>query len=189
MSRRVLTVPNLVSLVRLALIPLFLWLLFGDDNPLAAGLLLGGIGATDWVDGYLARRLNQVSELGKILDPVADRLAIAAAVIGGWVAGVLPWPFALALVVRESVISVGALVAAWRWQARVEVRYLGKVATFALYSAIGSFYVYAGYDQRFFFWWGWIVGGAGLALYYAVGFQYFADVRAARRQALSVSSP
>lgn len=189
MNRRVLTIPNLISAVRLALIPLFLWLLFGDDNPLAAGLLLGGIGATDWVDGYLARRLNQVSELGKVLDPIADRLAITAAVIGGWVAGVLPWPLALALVVRESVIAVGALVAAWRWQARVEVRYLGKVATFALYSAIGSFFVYAGYDHRFFFWWGWVVGIAGLALYYAVGFQYFTDVMAARRQALSVSSP
>jgi cardiolipin synthase len=188
-SRRVLTIPNLVSAVRLALIPLFLWLLFGDDNPLAAGLLLGGIGGTDWVDGYLARRLNQVSELGKVLDPVADRLAITAAVIGGWVAGVLPWPLALALVVRESVIAVGALVAAWRWQARVEVRYLGKVATFALYSAIGSFYVYAGFDHAFFFWWGWAVGVAGLVLYYAVGFQYFADVMAARRRALSVSSP
>ena len=90
--------------------------------------------------------------------------------------------------VRESVIAVGALIAAWRWQARVEVRYLGKVATFALYSAIGSFYVYAGFDHSFFFWWGWVVGGAGLVLYYAVGFQYFADVMAARRRALSVSS-
>ena len=80
-------------------------------------------------------------------------------------------------------------MAAWRWQARVEVRYLGKVATFALYSAIGSFYVYAGFDHRFFFWWAWVVVIAGLVLYYAVGVQYFADVVAARRRALSVSSP
>lgn len=189
MSRRVLTVPNLVSALRLALVPLFLWLLFGDDNPLVAGLLLGGIGATDWVDGYLARRLNQVSELGKLLDPIADRLAITAAVIGGWVAGVLPWPVALALVVRESIIAVGAVVAAWKWKARVEVRYLGKVATFALYSAIGSFYVYAGFDHPFFLWWAWCVVIPGLILYYAVGAQYFADVVQARRRALPVSSP
>jgi len=188
MSRRVLTIPNLVSALRLALVPLFLWLLFGADDPLAAGLLLGGIGATDWVDGYLARRLNQVSELGKLLDPIADRLAITAAVIGGWVAGVLPWPVALALVVRESVIAVGAVVAAWRWQARVEVRYLGKVATFGLYSAIGSFYVYAGFDHPFFLWWAWAVVIPSLVLYYVVGAQYFADVTAARRLALSVSS-
>jgi cardiolipin synthase len=188
MSRRVLTVPNLVSAIRLSLVPLFLWLLFGNDNPLAAGLLLGGIGATDWIDGYLARRLNQVSELGKLLDPIADRLAITAAVVGGWIAGVLPWPVALALVVRESVIAVGAVIAAWRWQARVEVRYLGKVATFGLYSAIGSFYVYAGFHHAFFIWWAWAVVVPGLVLYYAVGAQYFADVLRARRGAQSVSS-
>lgn len=189
MSRRVLTIPNLVSTVRLALVPLFLWLLFGADHPLAAGLLLGGIGGTDWVDGYLARRLNQVSELGKMLDPIADRLAITAAVIGGWVAGVLPWPVALALVVRESVIALGAAIAAWRWKVRLEVRYLGKVATFGLYSAIGSFYVYAGYEHPFFIWWAWAVVVPGLILYYAVGVQYFIDAVAARRRAASVSSP
>ncbi|MFH1330338.1 MAG: CDP-alcohol phosphatidyltransferase family protein [Actinomycetota bacterium] len=188
MKRRVLTIPNLVSAVRLALVPVFLWLLFGADDPLAAGLLLGGIGATDWVDGYLARRLNQVSELGKLLDPIADRFAITAAVIGGWVAGVLPWPVAAALAGRESIIAVGAVVAAWRWQARVEVRYLGKVATFGLYSAIGSFYVYAGFDHPFFLWWAWAVVIPSLVLYYVVGAQYIADVTAARRRALSVSS-
>jgi len=89
-SGRILTIPNVISAVRVAMVPLFLWLLFGADAPLPAGLLLGGIGATDWVDGFLARRLGQVSELGKLLDPLADRLAITAAVIGGWVAGVLP---------------------------------------------------------------------------------------------------
>jgi cardiolipin synthase (CMP-forming) len=187
-NRRVLTIPNLVSAVRLALVPVFLWLLFGPHSYLAAGLLLGGIGATDWVDGFLARRLNQVSEVGKVLDPVADRLAVVAAVVGGWVAAVLPWPFALALVVRESVIALGAVVAAWRWHVRIDVRFLGKVATFGLYSAIASFFVYAGGEHRFFFWWGWIVGGIGLVLYYAVGVQYFVDVLAARRRTLSVSS-
>jgi cardiolipin synthase len=101
MNRRILTIPNLISAVRVGLVPLFLWLLFGADAPTAAGLMLGVIGGTDWIDGYLARRLQQVSELGKILDPIADRLAITAAVIGGWVAGVLPWPVALALVLRE----------------------------------------------------------------------------------------
>ena len=72
-------------------------------------LALGVIGATDWVDGYLARRLDQVSELGKLLDPVADRLAVASAVVGGLIAGVLPPWFAWALIVRE------ALIAAGRW--------------------------------------------------------------------------
>ena len=75
-ANRVLTVPNVITLVRLALVPVFLWLLFGADDWLAAGLLLGGLGATDWVDGYVARRYNQVSELGKMLDPIADRVAV-----------------------------------------------------------------------------------------------------------------
>jgi cardiolipin synthase len=187
-NRRVLTIPNLISAVRVGLVPLFLWLLFGADAPTAAGLLLGVIGGTDWIDGYLARRLGQVSELGKVLDPIADRLAITAAVIGGWIAGVLPWPVALALVVRESVIALGAVLAAWLWRARVEVRYLGKVATFALYSAIGSFYVYAGFHHPFFIWWAWAVVVPGLVLYYAVGVQYFVDVMRARREEPAVSS-
>jgi len=187
-TSRIATIPNLVSLVRVAMVPLFLWLLFGADAPLPAGLLLGLIGATDWVDGFLARRLGQVSELGKMLDPVADRLAITAAVVGGWVAGVLPWPLALALIVREVVVALGAMFAAWRWRIRVEVRFLGKVATFGLYSAVASFYVYAGFDHSFFLWWGWVVGAAGLILYYLVAAQYFNDIRRMRRLPAPVSS-
>ena len=75
-------VPNGVSLVRLALIPVFVWLLVIGEYGWA-GILLAVIGATDWIDGYLARRLNQVTEIGKFLDPLADRLAVAVAVIGG----------------------------------------------------------------------------------------------------------
>ena len=187
MSGRILTIPNVISAVRVAMVPLFLWLLFGADAPLPAGLLLGGIGATDWVDGFLARRLGQVSELGKLLDPLADRLAITAAVIGGWVAGVLPWPVSLALVVREILIGIGALVA-WRWGLRVEVRFIGKVATFGLYSAIASFYVYAGFDHPFFLWWAWGVAVPGLILYYLVGGQDFLEVLQMRRETAPVSS-
>jgi len=186
-SGRILTIPNVISAVRVAMVPLFLWLLFGADAPLPAGLLLGAIGATDWVDGFLARRLGQVSELGKLLDPLADRLAITAAVIGGWVAGVLPWPVSLALVVREILIGIGALVA-WRWGLRVEVRFIGKVATFGLYSAIASFYVYAGFDHPFFLWWAWGVAVPGLILYYLVGGQYFLEVLRMRRETAPVSS-
>lgn len=188
MSGPILTIPNAISLGRVALVPLFLWLLFGADAPMPAGILLGVIGATDWIDGFLARRLGQVSELGKLLDPVADRLAITAAVVGGWVAGVLPWPVALALVVRETLLAVGALLAAWRWGIRVEVRFLGKVATFALYSAIGSFYVYAGFHHPFFIWWAWAVVVPALILYYLVAAQYFLDILRMRRQPTPVSS-
>ena len=78
---RVLTVPNLVTFVRLLCVPLFLWLLFGAGKQSAAAVLLAVLGATDWVDGYVARRFHQVSTLGKVLDPVADRVLVGTAVI------------------------------------------------------------------------------------------------------------
>ena len=103
----VVTIPNAVSLVRLLLIPLFIWLVLIEQTAWA-GVLLGFIGATDWVDGYLARRLDQVSEVGKMLDPIADRLAVAVAVILGLLVGVLPAWFAWAIIIREVVIGIGS---------------------------------------------------------------------------------
>ncbi|MBK7166106.1 MAG: CDP-alcohol phosphatidyltransferase family protein [Candidatus Microthrix sp.] len=81
---RIVTVPNLVTLVRLALIPVFLWVLFGLDRPGPAAVLLGFISATDWVDGYVARHFNQVSNLGKAIDPAADRALIIFGFGGIW---------------------------------------------------------------------------------------------------------
>jgi len=175
----VFTIPNLISVIRLGLIPVFLWLLFGKDDPAGAGSVFFVIAWTDWVDGYLARRLNQVSELGKLLDPLADRIAVAVAVIFGWVAGVLaPW-FAVALIVRESLVGLAAIVVIVRGADRtVEVRYLGKLATFMVYSAITWFYWAEGWG------WSWLealafVGGTiGLAIYYWVLMDYARDVRA-----------
>lgn len=175
-----LTIPNLVSFIRLLMIPLFLWLLLAQDQPAAAGWLLLGIGGTDWVDGYLARRLNQVSEVGKFLDPLADRTAVATAVIAGWATGVLnPW-FAGLLVFREALIGLGALLLAWRTRSKLAVRYLGKLATFLLYGSIPAFYVAAGDFLPDL--WGpvaWITGISGLVLYYWVGFQYTLDIKEA----------
>ena len=106
---QVFNVPNSISLVRLALIPLFVWLIFVPEEYGWAGVLLGVIGATYWIDGYLARRLDQVTELGKFLDPLADRIAVVVAVIAGLIVGVLPAWFAVALIVRELLIAFGAM--------------------------------------------------------------------------------
>jgi cardiolipin synthase len=171
------TIPNVVSIVRIGLVPVLVWLLVGKDDPTSAALLLGGIGATDWIDGYLARRLDQVSELGKFLDPLADRLAVAAAVIAGWVSGALPWPVALAIVVREAVVGIGALVLATRARAKLAVRQMGKNATFALYFAIPAFFLHAGTGAAFWEWAGWGLAVPGLILYYAVAVAYFGDMR------------
>ena len=70
------TIPNVISIARLGAVPIFVWLLLGEERRLSAALLLGILGATDWVDGWIARRFDQVSELGKILDPTADRLSL-----------------------------------------------------------------------------------------------------------------
>jgi cardiolipin synthase (CMP-forming) len=171
------TIPNIVSGIRILLIPLFLWLLLARDDPATAGWLLLGIGGTDWVDGYLARRLNQVSALGKILDPTADRLAVAAAVIGGWIAGVLPWPVALAITVREVVVTAVAAVLAVRLKTALEVRWVGKAGTFGLYGAIASFYVYAGWGHDIFLWLAWGSAIPALVFYYVSAAMYIGDAR------------
>jgi cardiolipin synthase len=172
-----LTIPNAISFVRLLLVPVFLWLLLGRDNPAGAGWLLAVIGSTDWVDGYLARKLNQVSEIGKFLDPLADRFAVAAALIGGLISGDLPAWFAVALLVREGLIAVGALIVGLRAGSKLEVRRLGKLATLLVYSAIAWFFIGKGHDFDPLVWAAYTAGIPGLVLYYAVGAQYFDDAR------------
>jgi cardiolipin synthase len=176
----VLTVPNLISLVRLALIPVFVWLLAGKEDPLLAGLLLGVIGSTDWVDGYLARRLDQVSEFGKVLDPLADRLAVAAAVVAGLVTGDLPGWFAWTLIVREALVGLGALIVALRGHTALSVRWLGKLSTLLLYFAVSFFFV--GAEWEIFSYLAWLVGIPGLIIYYVVAVQYAGDAIGAIRE-------
>lgn len=178
-----LTIPNLISLIRLGLIPVFLWLLLGRDDPFAAGWLLGGIAGTDWVDGYLARRLDQVSEIGKVLDPLADRIAIVAAVIGGLISGYLPSGFAWTLIAREVLIGLGAIYVALKGHTKLAVRKLGKLATLMVYAAVAWFFV--GVEWGWVRVAAWVVGVPGLILYYVVGFQYFGDALNAVRQGRS----
>src|SRR5918912_4469245 len=105
-SGRVLTVPNLISFARLAGVPLFLYLFLGAHAEGWAVVVLAVGGTSDWVDGYLARRLGQVSRLGALLDPFADRLYILATLVAFTVSGVVPWLFAAALLAREAAVGV-----------------------------------------------------------------------------------
>jgi cardiolipin synthase len=178
-SKQILTIPNLVSFTRLLAIPVFWWVLLVDDNVALAAWIIFIIGWTDWIDGYLARRLGQVSELGKILDPVADRLMIASAVIGGLIAGVLPAWLGWGLIAREVLVGIVALTLAARGGGTVEVRFLGKAATFALYGAIPAFYLAAaGVAEWFMRPVAWLLGLIGLVLYWYVAFLYVGDSRA-----------
>ncbi len=185
----IFTIPNLISMIRIGMVPVFVWLLLGRDSPTAAGWLLAVIGGTDWIDGFLARRLDQISEVGKFLDPAADRLAVAAAVIGGWISGHLPWPISLAIIVREVVIITGAIVVGITSRAKIDVRYIGKVATLGVYFALPAFLVASGTDTAWLEWAAWAVAIPSLILYYVVAFQYVGDMRRILRQDGAVSSP
>jgi len=139
MGRRVLTVPNLISVVRLLCIPLFLWFLFGVDERTAAFLLLGLLGATDWLDGWIARRYHQESELGKILDPVADRVVLLTAAIALTADGVVPLWVGVAVLARELAISIATLVVAAAGARRIDVQWVGKAGAFFLFLAFPGF--------------------------------------------------
>lgn len=177
-SNRIITVPNVVSFVRLAAIPVFWWLLFEADDVTAATILFAVVATTDWVDGFLARRLDQVTELGKSLDPIADRLMIASAVIAGLITGIVPAVIGIALMVREVYMGIVVLGLVARKRETLEVSRLGKLATFVVYSSIGWFYIAA---IPFLDWLtlplAWIAGIGGLALYWITAVQYTAKAR------------
>jgi cardiolipin synthase len=134
-SDRIVTIPNLLSLVRLALIPLFLGFLLTGQDPAALATLLAA-SVTDFLDGFLARRLHQVTRLGAILDPIADRLCIAAATIGLAFRGILPWWLVLVVFARDIVLLVVGGVLASNNVPIVPVSRVGKIATALLLLAL-----------------------------------------------------
>jgi cardiolipin synthase len=129
---KVWTLPNLLSMVRLAGVPLFLWLVLGPEWDGWALVLLMVSGFTDWLDGYLARRLDQRSTLGEILDPVADRLYILAVVVGLALREIIPWWVALLLPLRDALLWGLVPFLRTRGYSALPVHFLGKAATFNL---------------------------------------------------------
>ena len=137
--RQFWTIPNLVTVLRLGCVPVFCWLLFGLDSPLAAGILLGALGASDFVDGYLARRLDQATELGAILDPVTDRFMFFAAAISMLISGDVALWFGVVALVREFGLSAGTLALAGRGVGWLGVNAWGKAGSFGLMFAFPLF--------------------------------------------------
>ncbi len=137
-ERRVLTVPNALSALRLACVPVFVVLMLQPHRRdwFAAAVLLGALGATDWVDGFLARRLDQVSTLGKVLDPVADRLLLVTAAVSTVALGAVPVLVATVAIAREVVVAGGFLYVAAAGGRRMEVRRVGKLGAFGLMCAL-----------------------------------------------------
>lgn len=129
---RIVTIPNFITLVRLVCVPWFVWLLFANENRLGAAFLLAGLGATDWIDGYLARQLNQISTVGKLLDPTTDRIMLLVAVFAIAKDGSVPIWFAAVVLAREAVVSLIALGLGAMGARRIDVTWWGKTGTFFL---------------------------------------------------------
>ncbi len=136
---RILTLPNAITVLRLLCLPLFLYLLFGRDNRAAAAGLLGALGASDWVDGYLARRLDQVSTLGKVLDPTVDRLLLIVGIGAIMIDGSAPLWFSVAAISREVLVGLLVVVMIALGGTRFDVSWWGKSGTFGLMFAFPFF--------------------------------------------------
>jgi cardiolipin synthase len=178
-SSRVATVPNLISAIRILLIPLFVALIVDPDTTTAGLIVFGVVVATDWVDGLVARRTGQVSELGKVLDPVADRLAIAAGLIALAIRSVFPWWAAALILVRAVAVFIVGVAVLWRSDVRIEVRWIGKIATFSLMTAIpfvswGALGLPLAEAATVV---GWAAFAVGIVEYYVAAFVYLRDIR------------
>jgi len=177
---RVLTVPNALSLGRLACVPLFLYLLFGRENRLGAALLLAGLGITDWVDGYVARHFNQVSNVGKILDPVADRILLVVGMIAILIDGSVPAGIFWLAIAREVLVAGTTLLLGALGARRIDVSWAGKCGTLLMMVAFPLFL------------WGhrhgpatalaWPVSVAGLLMAWYAAATYVAPARVALRE-------
>lgn len=138
---RILTVPNLLSVLRLLFVPVFAWELLGAHHPYSAAWILAVLGATDWVDGYVARHFGQVSTLGKVLDPTADRVLVATAVVSAAVSGAVPVWLCVVVGTREVLVSAAVLVLGALGAPRIDVVWVGKAGTLALMVAFPLFLV------------------------------------------------
>jgi cardiolipin synthase (CMP-forming) len=181
---RILTVPNLISFVRLLGVPVFLYLLIGRDNKAAAGLLLAVLGGTDWVDGWYARRYHQVSNLGKALDPVVDRVVLIVGIVAAIATDSAPLVFAVLVLVREVLVATWTLSITALGAVRMDVTWWGKAGTFANYFAFPLFMIGASTIEiaPLFEAAGWIAAVPGLVLSYVAGFQYIPLGRKALRE-------
>jgi cardiolipin synthase (CMP-forming) len=176
---KVWTLPNLLSMVRLAGVPVFLWLVLGPEWDGWALILLMVAGVTDWLDGYLARKLDQRSTLGEILDPVADRLYILAVVVGLVLRDIIPLWVGLLLPLRDALLWCLVPFLRTRGYSALPVHFLGKAATANLLYAFPLLLLGDGEGtvaelaQVF----GWAFAFWGIGLYWWAGVLYAWQVR------------
>jgi cardiolipin synthase len=189
-SSKILTIPNVLSFIRLAMVPVFLVLIIvGAD--LAALIVLVISSATDYLDGQIARRFGQVTRLGQLLDPAADRLFIFAALVGLCVREIIPWWLVVAIVGRDFVLAILGIILANHGYGPLPVHHLGKVATFSLLYALPILMLGLAFPVI-----NWITNPVGWAfalwgafLYWWAGFVYIIETARVVRIPLGAQAP
>lgn len=189
-STRVFTIPNILSMARLVGVPVFLWLILVPQADGWAIVLLVVSGFTDYLDGYLARRWNQITRLGQLLDPIADRLYILATLIGLLIRGIIPWWLVALLVGRDVVMAIVLLVLKRVGVTGLPVHFIGKAATFNLLYAFPLLLLGDGSGIvaeicRIF---GWAFAIWGTALYWWAGVLYIEQARRILRAKRAVAA-
>ena len=180
---RIVTWPNALSAARLAGVPVFLWLVIGPRTATAdviAAALLGFAGISDWLDGKLARMLNQTSRLGQLLDPAADRLYIAVTIIALAVRGIIPWWLFSALAARELCVALALLVLRHRTEyGSLQVSFVGKAATLCLMYAFPLLFLgaHSGDVSEVVRIIGWAFAVWGVVLYWWAALLYLTQIR------------
>ena len=177
-SHRIYTIPNAISGLRLLALPVLIWLILTDHNSWALGVLIAA-GLSDYLDGVVARATGQVSRLGEVLDPVADRLYIAATLIAMAIQSIIPWWLLALLLARDLIVGVFLIVLKRHGVTGIPVTFLGKTATFLLFW--GFPFLLAGAtdwssaDISRILGWGLILWGT--FLYWWVGLEYIGAIR------------
>lgn len=188
-SDRVITLANLISVIRLMAIPIFLYLVV-IDRLVAAFVLLVAAVLTDFVDGMVARKMNQITRLGQFLDPFADRLFIAATAIALAIQDVVPWWLVVVVMLRDALLGVGGLVMSRYGHGTLPVKWWGKAATFGLLFVLPLFLLGAIVAHYGAPGWGevlvmvaWPIAIVALIVYWVVGFSYLLDAIALAKKA------
>jgi cardiolipin synthase (CMP-forming) len=181
---RVFTIPNLLTVVRFMGVPLFIWLVLAQKEYGAGVIVLAVMAGTDWIDGYIARRYDQASKLGRVLDPIADRLALLAVAFTLVIAGVVHWLYLAALVVPDAVLLVLSL-SFFRGHPDLPVSVVGKVRTGLLLLGTPLLVLSrldTGLSEQLFTA-AWVVLGLGLVGHWIAAYNYFwAILRKGREQ-------
>lgn len=185
---RIWTIPNVISFIRLLMVPVFLALLIqGHDLPALTILIVAT--TSDFIDGLIARRFNQISRLGMYLDPMSDRLFIAASVVGLAARGLIPLPLLAVVLARDVMLLVVALVRRLRITDLPRVTLVGKAATFVLFTAfpvivLGAVWQEGSVPLELI---GWLLGGVGAGMYWVAGIGYLGHLLRTKTDSASSS--